>query len=318
MTKVDPVQPVEQVEAAGEPSPSWRVREFSAGVRSQRQQVFGRFWRHRPAMVALSVYLVLLLGAFLGPYFYPHPYGELDLAHKSAPPGTPGHILGTQELGRDLLAMIMRGVQHSTLICLIVVVLSGTLGVTIGAVAGFYGRWVDNALMRLVELLLALPIIVVIVVVAAGIQSARTAVGVAIILGAFGWMPLARIVRAEFLSLREREFIEAARALGAPDRRIIFRHLVPNAIGSIIVYLTLTVATAVLAEAGLTYLGYGVQGNDTSLGRLVSDGVNAADTRPWLFYFPGLVLVIIVLCVNLVGDGVRDAFDRSAGPSGRS
>ncbi|HEX5496309.1 MAG TPA: ABC transporter permease [Mycobacteriales bacterium] len=317
MTKVEPAPPAEQIATGSDLPESWETREFS-GTRSQRQQVVGRFRRHRPAVVALGIYAALLLGAFVGPYFYPHSYGDLDLAHKSAPPGTPGHILGTEELGRDLLAMIMRGVQHSTLICLIVVVLSGSLGVTVGAVAGFYGRWVDNALMRMVELLLSLPIIVVIVVVASGIPSARTTVGVAIILGAFGWMPLARIVRAEFLSLREREYIEAAHALGASDRRIIFRHLVPNSLGSIIVYLTLTVATAVLAEAGLTYLGYGVQGNDTSLGRLVSDGVNAADSRPWLFYFPGLVLMIIVLCVNLIGDGVRDAFDASAGPSGRS
>jgi peptide/nickel transport system permease protein len=136
--------------------------------------------------------------------------------------------------------------------------------------------------------------------------------GVGIILGLFGWLDLARIMRSEFLSLREKEYVEAAHALGASNGRIIFRHLIPNALGSLIVWTTIAAATAIILEAVLTYLGFGVNGaNETSLGRQVSDGVQAASTRPWLFYFPGITLLIIVLSINLIGDGIRDAFDPS-------
>jgi peptide/nickel transport system permease protein len=165
--------------------------------------------------------------------------------------------------------------------------------------------------MRVVDLVLTIPNLVVIIVVASNFPSTRSAFGVAVFIAAFGWMDLARIVRSQFLSLREREFVEAAHALGASNRRIIFKHLIPNSLGSIIVWATLGAATSVILEASLTYIGYGVQGNDTSLGRLVSEGVSAADTRPWLFYFPGLVLMVIVMSINLIGDGIREAFDPS-------
>lgn len=286
-------------------------REFTVKARSQRQQITSRFLHNKPAMGGLIGFVILLLGAFFGPYFYQWQYNDFDLAHKSVGPGSPEHILGTQELGRDLLAMLMRGVQRDALIVGIVLLIAGCTGVIIGSLAGYYGGVVDNLLMRLVDLILTLPSLVVIVVVAAAFPSARTAIGVGIILGCFGWLDLSRLIRAQFLSLREREFVEAAHALGASDRRIIFKHLIPNALGSIIVWATLSAAVAVLVEASLTFLGYGVQGTDTSLGRLVSDGVAAADSRPWLFYFPGLLLMILVMCINLIGDGIRDAFDPS-------
>lgn len=287
-------------------------REFTVKARSQRQQIIRRFLRNKQAMAGLVVFVLMILTAFIGPMFYRWSYSDIDLNNKSKPPGTPGHILGTQDIGKDLLAMLMRGVQRSILIALIVVLIAGAVGIVVGALAGYYGRWVDNVLMRIVDLILTVPPLVVILVVARAFQSARTAIGVAIILGLFGWLYLSRILRAQFLSLREREFIEAAYAMGARDRRVIFKHLIPNALGSIVVWTTLAAAVAVLTEASLTYLGYGVSGNDISLGRLVSDGVNAADSRPWLFYFPGLVLMVIVICINLIGDGVRDAFDPSS------
>ncbi|HEY9474039.1 MAG TPA: ABC transporter permease [Mycobacteriales bacterium] len=295
------------------PAPSGAVveREFTVKARSQRQQIISRFLHNKQAMTGLVVFLVLMFGAFVAPYFYRWKYGDIDLSSKSVGPGAPGHILGTQELGRDLLALLMRGLERSALIVGIVILIAGTIGIVIGSLAGYYGGWVDNALMRLVDLILTLPSLIVIVVVAAAFPSARTAIGVGIILGVFGWLELARLVRAQFLALREREFVEAAHALGASDRRIIFKHLIPNALGSIIVWATLGGAVAVLGEAALTYLGFGVQGDDTSLGRLVSDGVAAADSRPWLFYFPGLLLMIMVMSINLIGDGIRDAFDPS-------
>jgi len=166
--------------------------------------------------------------------------------------------------------------------------------------------------MRIVDLILTVPLLVVLLVVASNFTSARTPLGVGIILGLFGWLDLARIVRSQFLSLREKEYVEAAHALGASNKRIIFKHLIPNALGSLIVWTTLAAATAIILEASLTYLGFGVNGaNQTSLGRLVSEGVQAASTRPWLFYFPGITLLIIVLSINLIGDGIRDAFDPS-------
>jgi ABC-type dipeptide/oligopeptide/nickel transport system permease subunit len=156
-------------------------------------------------------------------------------------------------------------------------------------------------------LILTLPTLVVIIVVAVRFPAIHSPIGVAMFLGLFGWMGLARVLRGELLSLRQREFVEAARALGASDRRIIFVHLLPNSLGSIVVWATLGSATSVIDESILTYLGYGVKGNDTSLGRLVADGVSAAETRPWLFSLPCLVLMVIVIAINLIGDGIRDA-----------
>jgi peptide/nickel transport system permease protein len=290
-------------------APATIEREFTVKSRSQRQQIIRRYLHNKIAMTATTVYVVMLLGAFIGPHLYRWGFAERDPGALSAAPGTPGHILGTEDIGRDLLALIMRGVQRSTFISVIFVLVAGTAGVLIGAVSGYFGRIVDSVLMRIVDLVLTIPTLIVIIVVASNFPGARSALGVAIFIAAFGWMDLARIVRSQFLSLREREFVEAAHALGASDRRVIFKHLIPNSLGSIIVWATLGAATAVIIEASLTYLGYGVQGNDTSLGRLVSDGAAAADTRPWLFYFPGLVLLIIVMSINLIGDGIREAFD---------
>jgi ABC-type dipeptide/oligopeptide/nickel transport system permease subunit len=292
-------------------APGGVEREFTVKSRSQRQQIVRRFLHNRIAMFAVTLYGVILVVAFIGPRFYRWSYFDLDTTALSKAPGSPGHVLGTQDIGRDLLAMLMRGVERSTYICVIFVLVAGTLGVLIGSVAGYFGRIVDNVLMRFVDLVLTIPLLVVIIVVASNFPSARSAIGVALLIAFFGWMDLARIVRSQFLSLREREFVEAAHALGASNRRIIFKHLIPNSLGSIIVWATLGAATSVIIEASLTYLGYGVQGNDTSLGRLVSDGVSAADTRPWLFYIPGLVLMTIVMAINLIGDGIRDAFDPS-------
>jgi peptide/nickel transport system permease protein len=263
-------------------------------------------------MTGLVVFGLLLLFGFIGPLINPKDYSTLNQHAQSVPPGTDGYLLGSDAIGRDLLSGIMIGVQRSLFIVLLFVAIALPFGLLIGALSGYFGRWVDNVLMRIVDLILTVPLLVVLIVVASNFTSARTPLGVGIILGLFGWMDLARIVRSQFLSLREKEYVEAAHALGASNRRIIFKHLIPNALGSLIVWTTLAAATAIILEASLTYLGFGVNDpNSTSLGRLVSDGVQAASTRPWLFYFPGITLLIIVLSINLIGDGVRDAFDPS-------
>lgn len=283
------------------------IGEFTVAARSQRQQIISRFLHNKLAMAALIIYLGIVLGSFVAPYFYRWGYQDQDGAALSRPPGTPGHPLGTLTIGQDLLAQLMRGVQRSTVIVLIYMVIALAVGTTIGSLAGYFGGRVDNLLMRFVDLILVLPPLVVLLVLARKFAGGSV-LGVAIVLGVLGWMDLARILRSQFLSLREREFVEAAHAMGASNWRIIVKHLIPNSLGQIIVWTTLGAATAVLAEAALAYLGVGVQG-DVSLGRLVADGVDAADSRPWLFYIPGLTLMVIVLCVNFIGDGVRDAFD---------
>lgn len=287
-------------------------REFTIRSRSQAQQALRRFMRNKLAVGAVIIYGLMLLIAFLGPLFYGFTFEEQDSAALSVGPGTGGHPFGTDDVGRDLFALMMRGIQRSTFISVLFVLIAGALGVLIGAIAGYFGRYVDNVLMRLVDIILTVPILVFIIVVAANFPEARSPIGIALFIALLGWMDLSRIVRSQFLSLREREYVEAAHALGASDRRIILKHLIPNSLGQIIVWGTLGAATAVITEAALSYLGYGVQGSDTSLGALVALGASAAESRPWLFYFPGLAILIIVLSINLIGDGIRDAFDPSA------
>ena len=294
----------------GTPPSGGVEREFTVAARSQRQQILRRFLHDKVGMTGLVIFLSMLAFGFLGPLVYPTEYGELNRNAQSVPPGTPGYPLGSDAVGRDQLAALMEGVQRSMYIVALFVLVALPLGLLVGALAGYFGRWVDSALMRLVDLILTVPLLVVLIVVASNFPSYRTPFGVGIILGLFGWLDLARIMRGQFLSLREKEYVEAAHALGASDRRIIFKHLLPNALGSLIVWTTIAAATAIILEAALTYLGFGVNGaNQTSLGRQVSDGVQAASTRPWLFYFPGITLLIIVLSINLIGDGIRDAFD---------
>ncbi|MGY1842970.1 ABC transporter permease [Modestobacter sp. SYSU DS0875] len=296
----------------GAPEGTGIDREFGVKARSQRQQILGRFLRSRIGMTGAVIFVLLLAFGFLGPLVTGVDYAQQNSNFQSVPPGTSGYVMGSDAIGRDLMAGIMTGVQRSLFIVLLFVVIAFPLGLLVGALAGYFGRWVDSVLMRLVDLILTVPLLVVLIVVASNFPGSRTPLGVGVILGLFGWLDLARIVRSQFLSLREKEYVEAAHAMGASNRRIIFRHLIPNALGSLIVWTTLAAATAITLEAALTYLGFGVNGaNETSLGRLVSDGVQAASTRPWLFYFPGLALLIIVLSINLIGDGIRDAFDPS-------
>ncbi len=194
------------------------------------------------------------------------------------------------------------------MIAFVVGIVGTLIGVTIGALSGFYRGWVEAGLMRFTDVMITIPLLVIAAVLGQKFAGAPPIV-LALVIGFVTWTGLARLVRGEFLSLREKEFVEAARALGARPKRIIFRHILPNTVGVITVSATLAIASAILLETALSYLGFGVRAPDTSLGLLVSTYQNAFATRPWLFWWPGLFIITIALCVNFIGDGLRDAFD---------
>lgn len=283
-------------------------REFTVQARSQARMTLRRFFAHKLAVLSLVALILVVIGAFVGPLLWKYNYQDLTDAYSASPSW--GHPFGTDSIGHDELAQVMRGAAASLVIALSVAVVSTVIGTVIGAVAGYYSGLVDTLLMRFVDLLLTVPLFAVAIVIGYNINSnSNQKVELALLLSLLLWPSIARVVRGQFLGLREREYAEAARALGASNIRIMFRHLVPNALGSIIVNATVTVATAILTETALSYVGFGIKSPDTSLGLLVSDGVSAAQTRPWVFYFPGLVIVLIALTINFIGDGLRDAFD---------
>ena len=281
-------------------------REFTVRARSQWELILRRFLAHKLAVASLLVFVLLVLVSYLGPHVWHYRFDTLTTDYSQSP--SLKHPFGTDDIGHDALAQVLRGSQKSVSIALIVSGLSTLIGTVWGAVAGFYRGVVDSLLMRAVDLILTIPSIAILTLLAAKFGSSSW-LAIAFVLAGLIWAPIARVVRGVVLSLREKEYVEAARALGASDRRIIFRHLLPNALGPIIVNLTITVANAILLETALSYLNVGVQPPDTSLGLLVSTGQSAATTRPWLFYFPGLFIIIIALTINFVGDGLRDAFD---------
>lgn len=272
---------------------------------SQGKLVLRKFLRHKAAMISSAVLLLLVLITVIMPIFWPFGYEE-TVGGFLPPSGE--HPLGTTQVGKDMVSQVLRGTQYSLLIALTVSIVSTTLGVLIGASAGYLRGFTDSAASRLTDLFLIVPQI------AAAAILVKVAGGgswyvVALVLAAFGWMPIARIVRAEAMSLSQREFVEASRAAGAGTGRIIFKHLVPNMVGSITVNATLAVAQAVLAEAALSFIGLGVQLPDTSLGRVILENYAQLQGRPWLFFGPFVVLVLISLTINFIGDGLRDAFD---------
>ena len=283
-------------------------REFTVVRRSQTQMIIRRFMAHKLAVGSLVVFLLLVIISLIGGRFWK--YGYADITDQFSTPPSLEHPMGTDDIGHDTLAQVLRGSQKSVQVALMVAVLATTIGAVIGALAGYYRGWVDSALMRFTDLILTIPAIAILAVLASLVASqAGNWFFIGLILALLQWTYIARVVRGTFLSLREKEFVEAARALGASDTRIMFRHLLPNATGSIIVNATITVAVAILTETALSYLGLGIKPPDTSLGLLISTGQQAATTRPWLFYFPGLIIVIIALTINFIGDGLRDAFD---------
>lgn len=217
------------------------------------------------------------------------------------------HPFGQDTVGKDIFARVMRGLQQSLIVIILVGLISTTIGVIVGALAGYYRGWLDSMLMRFADVVLIIPVLVLGAVL--GRMVGGNAISLGILLGFIAWPGLARLVRAEFLSLREREFVDAARVAGAGDVRIMLRHILPNTVGVIVVNATLLMAAAILIETSLSYLGFGILAPDISLGQIISEYSQAFKTRPWLFWWPGLFIVLIALAINFVGDGLRDAFD---------
>jgi peptide/nickel transport system permease protein len=279
--------------------------EFTVRQRTQTQLVLRRFVRHRAAMISLVVFVLILLWAFIGPHLWHYSYAKYT-EDNSKPPSWK-HPFGTDSSGYDGYAQVMRGTQTSLKIAIMIALGSTLVGAIWGAIAGFYRGVVDAIMMRIADLVLTLPLFAIALVISS--RTGGSWYWIAIVIAGLTWAYVARVVRSSVLSLREKEFIEAARALGASDARIIFRHLLPNALGPIIVNATILVATGILTETALSFLGFGVQPPDTSLGLLVSQAQTAVDTRPWLFYIPGAFIIAIALTINFIGDGLRDAFD---------
>jgi peptide/nickel transport system permease protein len=297
-------------------------------ARTSGQLVRRRFFRHRAAMISLAVLFGVTMLAFtsigFGPFggWWDKDYERTaTVVNQGAmtldvlPPFVDGdglawgeHPFGQDDTGIDYFALTMRGTQESLIIAFVVGIVSTVLGTLVGALSGYFRGWVESVLMRITDLFLTVPLLVTAAVVANKFGSSGI-LFLALALGVLIWVQLARLVRGEFLSLREKEYVEAARALGASGPRIIWRHLLPNVVGTVIVNATLTISAAILLETALSFIGLGVRPPDTSLGLLVSQYQTASQTRPWLFWWPGLCIIAIALTVNFIGDGLRDAFD---------
>jgi peptide/nickel transport system permease protein len=280
---------------------------------SRRQLVLRRFLRNRPAVVSVVLLVLMFVGCYALPPLLPYSYTDLDYYALQAPP-SPQHWFGTNALGQDILALTLRGMQKSLLIGVCVALISTVIAAAVGAIAGYFGGWRDRVLMWLVDLLLVVPSFLLIAILTPRIRDGGgSLILLIVLLGGFSWMISSRIVRGLTMSLREREFIRAARYMGVPNRRIIVRHILPNVASILIIDTALNVGVAILAETGLSFLGFGVQPPDVSLGTLIADGTKSVLTFPWVFLFPAGILVLIVLCANLIGDGLRDAVDPGAG-----
>jgi peptide/nickel transport system permease protein len=273
--------------------------------------VLQRFRRKRLAMFGLVMLVLLFLLAFVGPYLSQWAYTDHDFEAFLQGPSV-DHWFGTTQTGGDVYALTLRGMQKSLIIGLLVALFSTGLAALVGSFAGYFGGWVDRCLMWFVDLLLVLPAFLIIAILSPTFRG-KTWLVFVILLAAFLWMVTARIVRGMTISLRNREYVMAARYMGVPSHRIIFRHILPNISSLLIVDATINVSAAVISETGLSYFGFGVQPPDVSLGTLIADGTPAAVTYPWLFGFAAGLLVAIVLAVNLVGDGLRDALDPTSG-----
>ncbi|WP_280272324.1 ABC transporter permease [Nocardia wallacei] len=277
----------------------------------RRKLVWRRFRRNKPAVGGAIVLLLMLVLAFALPPVLSYDYQELDYTALLQPP-SPDHPFGTNQIGQDVLAQTLRGLQKSLLIGFSVAFISSIIAATAGSVAGLLGGWTDRAVMWLVDLLLVVPSFIVIAIFAPRMKGSGSILLLIVLLALFSWMISARIVRGLTLSLKEREFVRAARYMGASTWTVITTHIVPNIASILIIDTTLAIGVAIMSETGLSFLGFGVQPPDVSLGSLIASGTKSALTYPWLFMFAGGLLIVTVLCANLVGDGLRDAFDPTA------
>ena len=274
--------------------------------RSFWRMVAERFRRNRFAMGGGMLVLLLFLVAVLAPILAPYDPGHIDTNILLQPPSA-AHWLGTDELGRDVLSRMIYGSRISLMVGFVAVGLATFIGVIVGAVSGYYGGWVDEVMMRFVDVMLTFPSFFLILAVIAMLEP--SIVNVMIVIGITGWMGVARLVRAEFLSLRKRDFVAAAQSIGQSDFAIIFRHILPNAMAPVLVSATLGIAGAILTESALSFLGIGVQPPTPSWGSILTEGKNYIEFAWWLSVFPGVSILFTVLGYNLLGEGLRDALD---------
>lgn len=283
--------------------------DFDPAPRTQWQLIRRRFFRHRVALVSVVVLLLLMAACFGAHWIAPYPKGKQDLL--LGPTGPSGkHWFGTDNLGIDQLTTLLYAGQVSLKIGMAVALISTIIGTFIGAMAGYYGKIADQLLMRATDLFLVVPQIAVLAIVLR--KFGHTVNWIIVILAALGWMYVARIVRGQVLSIKEKEFVEAACASGASSMRVIVRHILPNCIGPILVNATLAIAGAIITESTLSFLGFGIQIPDESWGHMLSSAEGNFSINTHLLYFPGLLILLTVLCVNFLGDGLRDAFDPQA------
>lgn len=290
------------------PEPAPPAGGPAATSRGQLRMAAERFVRHKLAMTGLAVFVALILLSVIGPVFWRYGYAQITSQFGTGPSAR--HPFGTDTIGHDMFAQVMQGLRTSLETALLVAAISTVIGTLIGAVAGYYGGIWDQIMMRFTDLVLVVPVLAILLVLSNRFsKQSDSSLFVGLMLAVLFWTYLARLVRGTFMGLREREFVEAEHAIGSPTWRIVLRHLVPNAAGAIVVNATLTVANAMLVQAGLSYLGLGVQPPQVDLGSLIAAGEGDATALPWLFYFPAAFLVLAILAVNFIGDGLRDALD---------
>ena len=281
--------------------------EKAARGRSLWDDARRRLFRNRAAVGGMIVLAVLVVAAIVGPHLTPFRYDEINKSDVWAPPLTAGHLLGADSLGRDLLARLLMGLRVSLAIGLVATSVSLIIGVAWGAVAGYVGGRVDEIMMRVVDVLYSLPFIFFVILLMVTFGSNIILIFVAI--GAVEWLTMSRIVRGQTLSLKHKEFVEAARAAGLGGGGIIARHIIPNLLGPVVVYVTLTIPAVILAESFLSFLGLGVQPPMASLGTLIANGAQDMELAWWLLVFPSVTMVVTLMSFNFIGDGLRDAID---------
>jgi peptide/nickel transport system permease protein len=279
--------------------------------RTYLQQSWTRFKKNKTAVVALVFTIVILLFGFGAPLiseFVTHKtYGEQSLLDSFKRPGEDGYILGSDNLGRDVLTRLAYGGRVSMSVALLAVISALTVGITLGALAGYYGRWVDSLIMRIVDIMLSIPVLFLLIFISTLFTVSATTL--AFVIASVSWMGLSRLVRGEIMSLKRRDYIEAAKVVGASDRRIITRHIIPNVIPIIIVWATLAVPVFIIVEATLSFLGMGVQVPTPSWGNMLNDAQQFLSHSWTLVVFPGVMIYVTVLSINLLGNGLRDALD---------
>jgi len=286
-----------------------------------RSKFLGRFVRHRMAVVSVFVLVALVLYVVIGSFVFTEDYAnDTNIRLRWEPPSAE-HPFGTDSVGRDVLARTIYGGQISLAIAALSVTVTAGIGLPLGLVAGYYGGWLDSLIMRLAEALMSIPLLFLLLVLGRvlgdvvpdfrvfGRELSGSVLVMIVIIGCTGWMPLARIVRANTLSLKQNDYVLAARALGADGGRIIYHHILPNTLAAVIVFATLGVSTAIILESYVSFLGLGVQPPTASWGNMMQRAVEKIDTAPWLWFYPGGLTLLTVLSVNFIGDGLRDALD---------